>query len=48
MKIGDKVTYTIGGLTHYGTIVWLRQFTAIVQTEQGTKDQVNLTELKMQ
>ena len=41
MKIGDKVTYTVGGVSHYGTIVWLRQFTAIVQNEQGVKNEVD-------
>jgi hypothetical protein len=48
MKIGDKVTYKVGGLTHNGTIVWISSIWAIVQTEQGTRDQVDLTELKLQ
>lgn len=45
MKIGDSVTYTVGGLVHYGTIVWLRESTAIVQTEQGTRDEVDREKL---
>lgn len=47
MKIGDKVTYTVGSLTHYGTIVWLRQFTAIVKNEQGVKNEVDKKEIKL-
>lgn len=42
MKIGDKVTYTIKGTTYNGTLVWLREFTGIVQTEDGIKKEVDL------
>lgn len=47
MKIGDKVTYTLRGLTHYGTIVWLRQFTAIVKTNEGIKEEINKKDIKI-
>ena len=38
MKIGDKVTYTIEGTTYNGTLVWLKQFSGIVMTEDGKKE----------
>ncbi len=47
MKIGDKVTYKNEGVVYYGTIVWLRQFTAIVQKDNGARDEVNKTKLNL-
>ena len=47
MKIGDKVTYTVGGLVHYGVIVWIKYKTAVVQTDKGTRDEVDKEDLKL-
>jgi preprotein translocase subunit YajC len=47
MKIGDKVTYNVGGLVHYGVIVWIKDKTAVIQTDKGTRDEVDKEDLKL-
>ena len=47
MKIGDKVTYMVGGKTHKAKIVWISNTNATVETEQGTRDNLPLSQLKL-
>jgi len=47
MKIGDKVTYNVGGLVHCGVIVWIKDKTAVIQTDKGTRDEVDQEDLTL-
>lgn len=47
MKIGDNVTYKVGGKIHYAKIVWISNTNATVETEQGTRDNLPISQLKL-
>lgn len=47
MKIGDRVQYKVGGKIHYAKIVWISKTHATVETDQGTRDNLPLSQLEL-
>lgn len=47
MKIGDRVKYIVGGKTMFAKIVWLKELTAIVDTDQGSRAEVDLDDITL-
>ena len=47
MKIGDKVKFFVWGKEYFGTILWLKDSSAIILDQDKNKQEINLSEIKI-
>lgn len=45
MKIGDKIKFFVRGKEYFGTILWLKDSSAIILDQDKNKQEINLSDI---
>ena len=45
MKIGDKIKFFVWGKEYFGTILWLKDSSAVILDQDNNKREINLSEI---